>query len=278
MDLPRYVVILSDADPVARGVGEIWGTLPHAGPTVEGAPLRVVDKGVWALRRLRRHVLDDSLESRLPDTLRQARVPLIFPSIHRSRAGPRCFTVHPLGNLGDSAEVGGRPRTVNPTAPRLMAGALRAISEAARSQGLGASFEATHHGPSLTVPSFFVEIGGGPDPDSPSVPELQALARLLRGISEEPKDRVALGIGGGHYAPHFTDLALRRSWAFGHMVPRHALPSIDPMLARKLWEASPGAEGLLFARSGDADLPPWLAFGARLRDSDAPPRGDARAR
>jgi D-tyrosyl-tRNA(Tyr) deacylase len=271
MDL-RYLVILSDPDPVAQAVRERWGPGAVVGEHVDGAPIRSVGEGVASLRRPGRHVLDDALDARLPPEFRAARVPLVFPSIHRSERGPLCLTVHPLGNWGDRAEVGGAPRRLVPSAPRLMTAALRALTEGAEKLGLGATYESTHHGPSLDLPAFFAEIGGGPNPDVPPAAAADLLAEALRDLVEDPADRIALGVGGGHYVPHFTELALERRWAFGHLLPRHTLPSLGAAMARAAWEATPGAEGIVFARAADAELPVWEGIGPRRKDTEAPRR------
>jgi len=271
--VPPYLIVISEPDPVASLVANEWGTLPATGDHVEGAAIRRVDATTLELRRPAHHIHDEALDSRLPSRLRAERPTLIFPSIHKSEQNVVCLTVHALGNLGPHAELGGRPSTVSPADPRSMAAVLRRLSEEGRGVGLTATYEATHHGPELGLPSFFVEIGYGTQPGPP--PEaVRVLGRALRAISPDPSDRVALGIGGGHYAPHFSDLALRRHWALGHIVSRHALDALDSATARSAFEASPDAQGILYARAQDANHPALAGLGPRLRDSDAPRRGE----
>lgn len=270
----EYLVVLSEPDPIARAVSDAWGTIPATDEHVEGAPIRRLNERVLVLRTVVRHIHDDRLGDRLPKSLRETGVPLVFPSIHRSERGVDCFTVHPLGNLGPTAEVGGAPRTLVPAPARLMASALRSLAEAGASIGLPATFEATHHGPTLAAPAFFAEVGfpvGAPAPTE----AVRVLAKSLEDLVPDPSDRVAVGVGGGHYMPHQTELTLERRWAFGHLVPRHALPEIDRAMAEQIFRATPGAEGWLFARAADAALSQWDGLGARLRDRDAPGRGTA---
>jgi hypothetical protein len=82
-----------------------------------------------------------------------------------------------------------------------------------------------------------------------------------------------VGVGGGHYVPHFTDLALRRRWAFGHLLSKHAIATLDAATARDAWTMTPGAEGIVYSRAEDARLPAFEGVGARLREQDAPRRG-----
>ena len=257
---------------MAASVCSEWGTPPSIGEFVDGVPLRRLGPSSLLLKRPGPHIHDERLDARLPVKLRDEHTPLVFPSIHRSERGIRAITVHPLGNPGPSADFGGEPRTFVPTAPKLMTDTLRAIVEEDRASGLPVSFEATHHGPQLSLPAFFVEIGGPEGTEPPSPPAVKVLAKLLPRLSTAPGDRVAVGVGGGHYAPHFTDLALRRRWAFGHILSRHAIESVDPEGVNAAYRSTPTAEGFLFARAEDARREIWSSVGPRLRDAEAPER------
>jgi D-tyrosyl-tRNA(Tyr) deacylase len=262
-------VVVSDEDPIARLIAESWGTPPSVGEFVEGSALRRLSPQAELLRRRYLHVQDDRLGIALPARLRK--VPLVFPSRHRSESGIGCLTVHPLGNLGASAEVGGEAGRLVPPAPRLMADALRQAQGPAEAIGVVATFEVTHHGPLLHQPAFFVEIADSL-PEADQRKAAGPLAAAIADLTEDPQDRVAVGVGGGHYAPHFTEMTLRRHWAFGHLVPRHALEGLSPDILRQLHEGDPGPEGLLFQRAADATRPEWAKWGPRWRDQDAPPR------
>ncbi|MCI4353462.1 MAG: D-aminoacyl-tRNA deacylase [Thermoplasmata archaeon] len=239
------------------------------GEFVDGSALRQLAPEVELLRRPGLHIYDAHLGSALPPRLRS--VPLVFPSRHRSESGIGCLAVHPIGNFGPSAEVGGEPGRLVPTSARLMADALRQAAEPAAAIGVHATYEATHHGPLLHQPAFFVEIADSiPAADQREV--AVSLATALADLTEDPADRVAVGVGGGHYAPHFTELAITRHWAFGHIVPRHALELLSPEILRQLKVGLPPPEGALFQRAADADRREWKEWGPRLRDSEAPPR------
>jgi len=270
-----YLLVVSETDPVASRVATEWGTLPASGDHVDGTSIRRLAPGVLELRRPGNHVDDERLDLRLPGYLRERRPTLVFPSIHRSKDNVPCLTTHALGNLGPVAEIGGRPRTVSPSDPRGMTAVLRSLSERGRAHGLTATLEATHHGPELGLPAFFAEIGYGTLTEPPPA-AVRVLATALREIVPDAHDRVAMGVGGSHYAPHFTDLALRRRWAFGHIVSRHSLEVLDAETAQAAYAGTTGAEGIVYARAQDATNPVLSALGPRLRDQDALPRALAK--
>jgi D-tyrosyl-tRNA(Tyr) deacylase len=265
------VVLVYEEDPVADAVAREWGTLPATGAHVDGAAVRRLNESILVLRRSGVHIHDDGVDRRLPPDVLVQRPTLVFPSIHRSEQNVASLTVHPIGNLGPSADLGGRARTIAPADPRRMVTALRLLHESAVPLGLPATYEATHHGPVVEAPALFIEIGSGAD-RAPAVDAIRVLANVIPQISESTGDRVALAVGGGHYVPHFTDLALRRSWAFGHLISRHALEQLDRDTAARAYALSPGADGILFSRAQDAQHPALAGIGPRLKDRDAPER------
>lgn len=261
--------MVAAGDEVAVRISAGWGTPPSTGEFVEGSPIRRLSDDIELLHRPGLHVEDSTLGQLLPSRLRAT--PVVFPSRHRSESGVPCLTVHPLGNLGPSAEVGGEPFRLVPPAARLMADALRGLAEPAAALGIPATYEATHHGPLLHQPAFFVEIAESL-PREASDGATRAVAEVLSDLTEDASDRVAIGVGGGHYAPHFTELALGRHWAFSHLVPRHALATVTPEILHQLREGAPPPEGAVFQRATDAGAPEWRGWGIHLRDGDATPR------
>ena len=139
---------------------------------------------------------------------------VIFLSRHSSVNPVPVLTVHVTGNFGP-AELGGSPRTLAPAAPAMMQATLRALARHCP-EGYRVSYEVTHHGPTgLCHPSFFVEIGST-EKEWADPAAGRAVAEAV--ISAEPTEAVPLiGIGGTHYAPRETAIALSSRGAFGHI-------------------------------------------------------------
>ncbi len=155
----------------------------------------------------------------------------IFLSRHRSKMEEPTLTVHPIGNFGN-AEFGGQPKTLVPAAPRMMTHLLRLIKKNLQSTDLEyqVCYEVTHHGPFLKIPTLFVEVGSTEiqwqqkEPASVIASSLLELLAKYHYEEEYANDiPVLIGIGGGHYAPRFTEVALAKKIAFGHMIPTYQI-------------------------------------------------------
>lgn len=193
------------------------------------------------------HLHEDAVD-RLAETLGLGAPDLVvFLSKHRAESGRDSLTVHPIGNFG-AAAYGGREETLVPAAPRPMTETLRRIRKGARGMGYAVTYEATHHGPFLTTPAYFVEVGSGEaawrDADAARV---LATALLDPAPSEDP---IAVGVGGGHYVPRLTDLAVDGRIAFGHLVPSYALRPFRPEVLDRAVEATPEATLAYVHRKG----------------------------
>jgi D-aminoacyl-tRNA deacylase len=173
----------------------------------------------------------------------------IFLSRHRSKTGEPTLTVHPIGNFSD-AQFGGQPKTIVPAAPKMMTHLLRLIKKNLQSTDLDykVCYEVTHHGPFLRIPTLFTEVGSTEvqwqqkEPASIIATSLLELLHTYQYEEDFPKDiPVLLGIGGGHYAPRFTDIVLQKKVAFGHMIPSYKIDegTIDDEILEKTILATP---------------------------------------
>ena len=185
---------------------------------------------------------------------------LIVVSRHKSKTGEPTLTTHPLGNFGE-AKFGGRDRTFVKSSPKMMTELLRLLKKYAKLDNLyhQVSFEVTHHGPFVEVPALFVEVGSIEEEwrnERPARSVAKAVYELLSNYRSEndfPEEMpVLIGIGGGHYAPRFTDMALEKKVAFGHMIPSYQIEAglIDEEIIRKCIEATPGFSGVYMHRKG----------------------------
>ncbi len=172
---------------------------------------------------------------------------IIVASKHRSAAEIKSLTVHPIGNWGP-ARFGGREHTVVHTNPHLMTQALRILKRNNTLREFSVSFEATHHGPYLETPTFFIEIGSNEE-EWRNDKAGEILAKTILEL-EERKYMPALGIGGGHYVPRITDVALEYRISFGHMIPSYAVEYMDESVVKMACEKSDNCRHAYIHRKG----------------------------
>ncbi|UCH70227.1 MAG: hypothetical protein JSV29_08395 [Candidatus Bathyarchaeota archaeon] len=162
---------------------------------------------------------------------------LVFISKHRSVSGRPTLSVHTPGNLAE-AELGGSPRKVSISPASAMRNALLEMATAKQEMKLEyeVSYECTHHGPSLDVPTMFVELGSSLK-QWRNQRAAEAVARaVVAAVAKESRYTAVLGIGGPHYNEKFTRMALRTPTAFGHIIPKYAVPKVDAGILRQCVE------------------------------------------
>ena len=121
-----------------------------------------------------------------------------------------------------------------------MRDALKAIAKLKGEMRLDyeVSYEGTHHGPSLNVPTMFAELGSSRKQWS-DLKAAEAVAHAaMDALSKYGSSTVktVLGIGGLHYNSKFTRMALENELAFGHMIPKYAIPTIDSGILKQCIE------------------------------------------
>ena len=155
---------------------------------------------------------------------------IVFISRHSSKSGTPTLSVHTPGNIGE-AKLGGLPRKVSFSPANAMRDALRAMMRLKDEMNLNyeVSYECTHHGPSLDVPAMFTELGSSLRQWKDSKAAEAVAHATIEAVSKFGQSQTAavLGIGGPHYNEKFSRMALRDEIAFGHMIPKYAVSSVD---------------------------------------------------
>ena len=205
-----------------------------------------------------RKITHENLEKEVKDKLGISPKQAIFISRHTSKTGEPTLTVHPIGNYG-TAEFGGKNKTLVKSSPKIMTNLLRILNQKAIQEKLyhKICFEVTHHGPYMNIPTLFIEVGSNKEEwvkNKPAEVVAKSLVEHLKKYLYEedmPKETPAiLGIGGGHYAPRFTDVALEKNVAFGHMIPKYQIEegNIDDAMLEQSIEKTPNIKGVYFHR------------------------------
>ncbi len=175
---------------------------------------------------------------------------LIFASLHKSESEKPTLTVHSIGNW-NKAEYGGKDKTLAPTNSFLIKNYLCAMQKEEKPPLYDISLEATHHGPLLSKPTVFIELGSC-ERQWGNKEAAKAIANtILSSTSLKGNFKSAIALGGGHYCPSFTKVVLRTDYALGHICPSYALPSFNKEMLQKAIEAtSPKPEAIILDWKG----------------------------
>jgi D-aminoacyl-tRNA deacylase len=243
---PMKLIVVSKNDTASLNIAENLLDLREWEDTGEflGNPLRKHDDFLMATIN-DEHLSHDGLDREIREATDIEPEVMIFASRHKSASALKSFTVHTPGNF-TKAEMGGKSGELVPSSPLYKTNALRNLKEMAKNMEHTVSYEATHHGPFLETPAFYIEIGS----DETCWVEKEAgriIAEAILSINRE-KDPVAIGVGGGHYAPRHTDVALKNRLCFGHIIANYALESITEEMLEKTIERTPDAEYVYFHR------------------------------
>ncbi|MCL4452504.1 MAG: D-tyrosyl-tRNA(Tyr) deacylase [Candidatus Thermoplasmatota archaeon] len=179
--------------------------------------------------------LDDSIEK------------VVFLSKHSSSAGVKSLTVHPVGNLR-KAELGGFDNVIVPSDPEGMGASLRYIKSNYHGNYFEITFEATHHGPYLEKPSYFIEIG-----TTEKEWKMDGIAELMAKSvigGEIKKYSNYVGVGGGHYAPKLSTYFFENEINIGHIIPKYTHEIISMEEIENTVKKTPECKGFLMDAHG----------------------------
>ena len=210
------------------------------------------NKDVWLWWFGKGFLMEDGLDGRFSVGIGRNVDEVIFLSRHYAASGRPSLTLHVLGvpgeyPHGERAEHGGIKGKVMLPNPRF-ASWYRLMCDAAHQHQLVPEFEltieTTHHGPCLSTPTMFIEIGSS-ETHWGRVDAAEAWADVMEiglgldggeGVGKwdsiPPEDRgaekVMIGIGGGHYAPRHTDVLRKTDCWAGHQIANYALEMEKP--------------------------------------------------
>ncbi len=199
-----------------------------------------------------RILMQDDLDKRYSKAAGVDILEVIFLSRHFAASGIPSLTLHVIGVPGESpvgniAEFGGiKGQVVLPN--QRFAAWFRRMCQAGTEHGLIPEFdmtiETTHHGPSLSAPTMFVEIGSS-ESHWDRRDAAEAWADVIsdglgldgsgglgnwHNLSSEEKSaaKIMLGLGGGHYAPRHTDVLRKTNCWAGHQLAGYSLEMEKP--------------------------------------------------
>ena len=155
-------------------------------------------------------------------------------SRHSGTPNHPIFTAHVSGNFG-RARYGGDHFKLSIAIPSLMKEYLISVSKRAEEISYWVGFEPTHHGPTLDIPTAFLEIGC----DERAWRDERGLKAAAESILEaieswkEGKFVAAIAFGGPHINDHFTRVELFTKFAIGHAARKLDAEWVDGEMVRQ---------------------------------------------
>jgi len=160
---------------------------------------------------------------------------IIFASKHQSEKGEKTLSLHVPGNWR-TAELGGKEGKVCLASAQFQKQMFEKLNENVTEYELKdyqVTLECTHHGPLITKPCVFIEIGS----TETEWNDRRAAFVIAKTISETIKEfkpdshrEIAMGIGGPHYCPNFNKIQLTSNVAISHIIPQYVLPVTEEMI------------------------------------------------
>lgn len=160
---------------------------------------------------------------------------IIFASRHQSKNQVPSLSLHAPGNWRD-ADYGGKPGKVCMTSSQALKFLFAKLNEnAAQIPELShqVTLEVTHHGPLISKPCCFIEIGSSMEQwKDKKLGEIIAKTIASFQTFEQNKEiKTAIAIGGPHYCPNFNKIQLNnKKWAISHIIPEYCLPLTESMI------------------------------------------------
>jgi len=176
---------------------------------------------------------------------------VIFASKHASLSKRPTLTTHPIGNWGN-AELGGRNNELVKTSAAVMKSFLEELQKQKEEKSLGyeVSYEATLHGPYLSKPTVFLELGSSIE-QWKDKKAAESVANAILDAKYDMRCKAVIGFGGLHYNPHFTKIALRSEYGFSHMCAKYALKYLsEEMIEKAIENTAEKVEAFIIEKKG----------------------------
>jgi len=159
----------------------------------------------------------------------------VVASRHKSESGQPTLTCHATGNFG-RAEMGGADSHLSTVNALYLREALLALKNNGADIQYDISLEVTHHGPTeLPFPLIFVEVGST-DKQWNDLKACYAVAKTIDDITKKEPIKVptAIGFGGPHYAPNFSEIV--NNVALGHIASKYAVDYLNEYMVKQMIE------------------------------------------
>jgi len=181
---------------------------------------------------------------------------IIFASKHKSEKNEKTLSIHAPGNW-KSADFGGEPGKVCLTSALFQKQIFEKLNKLAKEHDLDKKYkitlECTHHGPLISKPCIFIEIGSTEaewkDRRAGFI-LAKTISETIKEFEENPYKEVAIGIGGPHYCPNFNNIQLNSNIAISHVIPEYVFPLTEEIVKQALEQTQEEVDFILLDWKG----------------------------
>jgi len=163
---------------------------------------------------------------------------IVFASKHSSETKKPCLSVHSIGNFS-KAELGGKDKTLVKTSSLVLKNFYLNLVKKVKEKKFDfpVLMEQTHHGPFLSKPCVYIEIGSSEEQwQNQSAGKILAETIMNSFSNFNSGFKTAIGIGGTHYCPEFSKIEERTELALSHILSKYYVDEIDLNLFRQMIE------------------------------------------
>ncbi len=156
----------------------------------------------------------------------------IVLGIHSLSDKPKRLCVHPCGNwnkrwqLYSKMHLGGDEKALSTSSAALLKNIYLSLLKHNNLSDYKVDIECTHHGPNLSRPIVFLEIGSSPR-QWQEIKAKKVIIKVLKNIKPKNKGRTAIVLGGKHYMKNISYLLRNTDIQVSHMCSSSHLHSFD---------------------------------------------------
>ena len=216
----QYAIIISEQDPAGLNIKECLLELYDwkETDTYENHPVyEYKNAKLYSIEEKSIHAenLDKNIEADF----------FIFASKHQSKEGTQSLTCHTPGNW-NKADYGGQENKLCIASSLKLKQTYLALKD--NDIPTNITLECTHHGPLLTTPCMFIEIGSNETHWKDRISG-EIIANTIIKLLDETiqNNQTAIGLGGPHYCNNFNKILERTDIALSHICPKHHLENLN---------------------------------------------------
>lgn len=152
---------------------------------------------------------------------------LIAINVHTLKDYKKRFCVHPCGNwnkkwyISDKKHLGGEEKTLASSSGELVKQVYLSLLKNNNIPYYKVNIECTHHGPNISKPIAFLEIGTSPQ-DWIDGETTEVIIKTIKDTIlsfREKSNKIVIALGGDHYMQRISYLLRKSNIAVSHMCP-----------------------------------------------------------